>query len=194
MPSISFKPQSQAGGSLSEEDGFYFADPTRKWRLPGKALLIFIWMADTTAMGTNASLCKQFWHEILFYKLKWHHINGLVQERCNSIADALELRLSRTNPWTWALWHPRSRSSQLFSRGHQQGNHQSSALLVLCKRNSLVSGGFHSQRAINAECVSMACCPHIHSSQNPSENVHLLKFRNNVSIAYASLTNTMLVV
>ena len=36
--------------------------------------------------------------------LRWHisinikHINGLVQERCNSIADALELRLSCTNP------------------------------------------------------------------------------------------------
>ena len=26
------------------------------------------------------------------------HLNGLVQERCNSIANALELRLSCTNP------------------------------------------------------------------------------------------------
>ena len=29
------------------------------------------------------------------------HVNGLVQERCNSIANALELRLSYTNPLTW---------------------------------------------------------------------------------------------
>ena len=28
-----------------------------------------------------------------------HHIDGLVQERRNSIANALELRLSCTNPW-----------------------------------------------------------------------------------------------
>ena len=30
------------------------------------------------------------------------HIDGLVQERRNSIADALELRLSYTNPSTYA--------------------------------------------------------------------------------------------
>ena len=29
------------------------------------------------------------------------HIDGLVQERRNSIANALELRLSCTNPWIW---------------------------------------------------------------------------------------------
>ena len=34
---------------------------------------------------------------------KWRHIDGLVQERRNSIANALELRLSCTNPLIW--WH-----------------------------------------------------------------------------------------
>ena len=29
---------------------------------------------------------------------QWHHIDGLVQERCNSTANALELHLSCTNP------------------------------------------------------------------------------------------------
>ena len=29
---------------------------------------------------------------------QWHHLDGLVQERRNSIANALELRLSCTNP------------------------------------------------------------------------------------------------
>ena len=30
--------------------------------------------------------------------MHWGYIDGLVQERCNSIANALELRLSCTNP------------------------------------------------------------------------------------------------
>ena len=33
-----------------------------------------------------------------YYKL---YIDGLVQERHNSSANALELRLSCTNPWVW---------------------------------------------------------------------------------------------
>ena len=33
-----------------------------------------------------------------------HHINGLMQERHNSIANPLELYLSCTNPSTWAWW------------------------------------------------------------------------------------------
>ena len=36
-------------------------------------------------------------------KITRHHINGLVQERCNSIANALELRISCINP---AIWCP----------------------------------------------------------------------------------------
>ena len=35
-------------------------------------------------------------------KKQCHHIDGLVQERCNSIANALELHLSFTNP---SMWH-----------------------------------------------------------------------------------------
>ena len=35
------------------------------------------------------------------YWLRKYHINGLVQERCNSIADALELHLNCTNPSIW---------------------------------------------------------------------------------------------
>ena len=38
----------------------------------------------------------------------WDHIDGLMQERCNSIANALELHLSCTNPSTW---HHRSQST-----------------------------------------------------------------------------------
>ena len=43
--------------------------------------------------------------------LIWHHgnidIDGLMQERSNSIVNALELRFSCTNLWIWPLWtHP----------------------------------------------------------------------------------------
>ena len=34
----------------------------------------------------------------------WSHVDGLVQERCNSIANALELRISCTNP---SIWNPK---------------------------------------------------------------------------------------
>ena len=37
----------------------------------------------------------------------WHHINGLVQERRNSIASALELPLSCTNPPIWHCGGPK---------------------------------------------------------------------------------------
>ena len=37
-------------------------------------------------------------YAIFFFELCWLLIDGLVQERCNSIANALELRLSCTNP------------------------------------------------------------------------------------------------
>ena len=35
-----------------------------------------------------------------------HNIAGLVQERCNSIANALELHLSCTNPSKWCVPYP----------------------------------------------------------------------------------------
>ena len=39
------------------------------------------------------------------FELQWkrHETNGLVQDRRNSIANALELRLSCTNPSKWAF-------------------------------------------------------------------------------------------
>ena len=38
----------------------------------------------------------------IWHALQWHHIAGLVQERCNSSALALELHLSCTNPLIWS--------------------------------------------------------------------------------------------
>ena len=46
--------------------------------------------------------------------------------------------------------------------GKQQRNHQSSALLDLCEGNPPVTGGFPSQRASNAESISMSW--HNHST------------------------------
>ena len=33
----------------------------------------------------------------------WRYIDGLMQERRNSIANTLELRLSCTNPWIYVI-------------------------------------------------------------------------------------------
>ena len=38
------------------------------------------------------------------YKCELHKIDGLVQERCNSIANELELSFSCTNPSKWKHW------------------------------------------------------------------------------------------
>ena len=44
------------------------------------------------------SLWPFFTSQILFFCAYKHYVDGLVQERCKSIDDALELRLSCTNP------------------------------------------------------------------------------------------------
>ena len=41
------------------------------------------------------------WFLKVLYQPEYLHIDGLVQERCNSIANALELHLSCTNPWIY---------------------------------------------------------------------------------------------
>ena len=40
------------------------------------------------------------------------YIDGLVQERRNSIADLLELRLSCTNPWIWLIYDDKESSQK----------------------------------------------------------------------------------
>ena len=47
------------------------------------------------------------------------YIDGLVQERCNSIANALELRLSSTNPWICSL-QTCEISHRTFGPGHRK--------------------------------------------------------------------------
>ena len=44
---------------------------------------------------SRGSIC---WHDLDW----WVNIDGLMQERCNSSALAMELRLSCTNPSTWS--------------------------------------------------------------------------------------------
>ena len=39
--------------------------------------------------------------ELQFMQYSWHHIDGLGQEKRNSIALAMELRFSCTNPSIW---------------------------------------------------------------------------------------------
>ena len=63
--------------------------------------------------GGGATSCSQGWfHRVDIYQT-WSkmatpgktssEIDGFVQERCNSIAYALELHLSCTHPWRWCL-------------------------------------------------------------------------------------------
>ena len=47
-------------------------------------------------MGGHRTRIKLASHQV-----KKDHLDGLVQERCNSIANAVELRLSCTNPFIW---------------------------------------------------------------------------------------------
>ena len=60
----------------------------------------------------------------------WHHADGLMQERSNSRALAMELRFSCINPW----WR------------HQMETF--SALLAFCAGNSPVTGEFSAQRQV----------------------------------------------
>ena len=57
------------------------------------------------------NVCSIMLHQDILQMNQWgfpiikHHIDGLVQEWRNSIALAMELRLSCINPLTWALNH-----------------------------------------------------------------------------------------
>ena len=54
---------------------------------------------------------KSIWPNWMLQTQQPHDIDGLVQERRNSSAIAMELHLSCTNPWNWSLrnkvrWNP----------------------------------------------------------------------------------------
>ena len=65
-------------------------------RIPHKGLVM--WSFDAFFPTLGKLLNSQFVSD-----LKWHdaHLNGLVQESCNSSALAMELHLSCTNPSRW---------------------------------------------------------------------------------------------
>ena len=61
-------------------------------------------------LGVNANPVKSPLRcNVLYLQYEANHVDGLVQERRNSIANALELHLSCTNPSMWQ--QPASRSS-----------------------------------------------------------------------------------
>ena len=71
-------------------------------------------------------------HRGRFFLLQWHHIDGLMQKRHNSIANALELCLFCIKPSTcWASEHLKSPATQacLFNSffRHQLKNHKGSS-------------------------------------------------------------------
>ena len=88
-----------------------------------RALLFFLVLAWTSCW-TNSQVVSEWdaltflWHqcnaETGLYFIKMQNIllllyekdfDGLMEERCNSIAGALELLLSSTNPSVWSLYH-----------------------------------------------------------------------------------------
>ena len=120
-----------------------------------------------------------FWHfdaqrsNMMFrYGAENLQIDRLVQERRNSIANALELRLSCTNPLRWwcihsspLRWRHNGRDSVsnhqprdcLLNRLFRCRSKKTSKLRVtgLCAGNSLGTGEFPAQMASNAENVSI---------------------------------------
>ena len=66
----------------------------RRWK-PERVLF-----SSNSRMGLTLSTCHHWKYSNLYYKTL-SDIDGLVQERRNSIANALELRLSCTNPSKW---------------------------------------------------------------------------------------------
>ena len=76
------------------------------------------------------------------------YIDGLVQERCNSIALAMELRLSCTNPSIWGFKFMNMVKSWHIVIMMTSSNEPFSALLAICAGNSLVPGEFPTQRPV----------------------------------------------
>ena len=79
--------------------------------------------------------------------LQWH-IDGLVQERRNSIANALELRLSCINQSIWASWLFKSPTTLTVCSTASSGlatKKISNHITGPCAGNSPVTGGFLSQ-------------------------------------------------
>ena len=56
--------------------------------------------------------------------LQWQHMDGLVQERRNSIANILELHLSCTNPSIWMSWHYDLLTTEAFVQQLVQANNE----------------------------------------------------------------------
>ena len=91
------------------------------WKKIGFSLLILIWWPQ--------NCCKSGVSLSTGWSLLWRHIDGLVQERRNSSALAMELHLSSTNPLTWALVSQIINNSAVcltVYSGFQQRMHQSS--------------------------------------------------------------------
>ena len=72
----------------------------------------YIKIMDIPVCNEKETLYVKSWiYQCIWWRGKIHylkslmiHIHGLMQERCNSSANALVLRLSCTNPSIWILW------------------------------------------------------------------------------------------
>ena len=67
-------------------------------------------------------------------------MDGLVQEKRNSNALAMELCLSYTNLSIWASWHLKSPATQLFVQQHIQTKNKENIITAPLGGNLLVTG------------------------------------------------------
>ena len=88
--------------------------------------------------------------------------NGLVQERCNSIASAMELHLSCINPLIWVTCH--ILTTRLFVQQIVQANIKETSKFLITGPlwgKSTRHQWFPSQRAGNAENISISRLHHV---------------------------------
>ena len=125
---------------------FYF---TQKGR--GRQLRDMPWFLNNTSY---IYICDTFVPSGI-YALQGNCIDGLVQERHDSNALAMKLHHSWTDPSTWELWFLKSLATQLYDKRYMQSyikeNIQNSTLLLFVRGSTRLS----SQRASNAENISM---------------------------------------
>ena len=76
----------------------------------------------------------------------WPHIDGLVQERQNSIANALELCLSCTKSSIWRQWNGSSLVQIMARHTKQAPNHYLNHMLTCCQARGSVNDTSNSGR------------------------------------------------
>ena len=110
-----------------------------------------------------------FWHTMGFSSLTLGSSHAVLHENKPFMNNGFTQQSGFTPQWHHMNLEVSQCSDIPLFPGQQPRNHQRSALLGICEGNPLVNGGFPSQRASNAEIVSISWHHHdIVSIQYPS--------------------------